>query len=440
MKAKALSVRECTWMSEECHLLDELHADSRSDSMCLPNIFRTRKVRPLAKAPTGPSYQVFHTARELLLKVLDREAVQLLVWRAAAAAAHSSQAKEQSADLSQSEYAEALTWFSVVLQKGLTAMGGNQPPGFKLGLSLDGWQAVLKRNSFQSCLCSLSRLDSSDQLEVLGSFCRHLTARFQDLYTPGRHLAIKKYRLSCQQETCSLSLALLCDLASGFICNMYLYCPERLRRRSRRPVVGQVVEQLLRPFCRNRHLVQLDRSAWAQGRLADVLSCLGLNIDLVPCTEIPIMDQLQQQQQRGDCEEELLLPLQGWMGPALFLPADLKGSAADVFLPGLWVALHITYINTFTLHSLQRPGSGRRSRLPEFTRALASRLAAESSVAAPPQVHLNSASYTQMDWSSSCKQRSVSLCCQFQIRIHQSVVQGVPQPLPVCLTGMTTWL
>lgn len=355
MKAKALSVSECAWMSEECHLLDELSDDSRSDSTCLPNIFRTRKVRPLSKAATGPSYQVYHTARELLLKVLDREAVQLLVRRAAAG--HSGQAREQSSDLSQSEYAEALTWFSVVLQKGLTVVGGEKPPDSKPGLSLDGWQAVLKRNSFQTCFCSLSRLDSSDQQEVLWAFCRHLTSRFQDLYSPSRHLTIKKYRLSCQQETCSLHLALLCDLASGFICNMYLYGPESLRRRSRRPVVGQVVEQLLRPFCRNRHLVQLDRSAWAQGRLADVLSCLGLNIDLVPCTETATMDQ-QPQQQRGGSEEELVLPLQGWTGPALFPTADLNRS--DVFLPGLWVALHITYINTFTLHSLQSPGSGRR--------------------------------------------------------------------------------
>lgn len=405
MKAKALSVRECPWMSEECHLLDELRADSRSDSMCLPNIFKTRKVRPLAKAPTGPSYQVYHTARELLLKVLDREAVHLLVRRAAAA--HSGQAKEQSVDLGQSEYTEALTWFSVVLQKGVSAVGSVQPPGFKLGLSMDGWQAVLKRNSFQSCVCSLSRLDGSDQLEALWAFCRYLTARFQDLYTPGRRLAIKKYRLSCQQENCSLHLALLCDLASGFICNMYLYCPERLRRSSRRPVVGQVVEQLLRPFSRNRHLVQLDRSAWAQGRLADVLSCLGLNVDLVPCTETPITGQ---QQQHESHEEQLVLPLQGWTGPALFPPADVKGSAANMFLPGMWVALHITYINTFTLHSLQSPGSGRRPRLTEFTRALASRLAAESSVAAPPQVHLSSASYTETDWSRASKQRSV--CCR----------------------------
>lgn len=78
-------MRECAWMSEECHLLDEQRSDSRSDSVCLPNIFRTKKVRPLAKAPPGPSYQVYHTARELLLQVLDREAVRLLVRRAAAA-------------------------------------------------------------------------------------------------------------------------------------------------------------------------------------------------------------------------------------------------------------------------------------------------------------------------------------------------------------------
>lgn len=88
-------------------------------------------MRPLLKAPTGPSDQVHHTARELLLKVLDREAVQLLIQTAAAA--HSGQAREQSADLSQAGYAEALMWFSVVLQKGLTALGSEKPARLQAG-------------------------------------------------------------------------------------------------------------------------------------------------------------------------------------------------------------------------------------------------------------------------------------------------------------------
>ncbi|KAF3832863.1 hypothetical protein F7725_026528 [Dissostichus mawsoni] len=253
MKAKALSVRECTWMSEECHLVEELHGGTKRDSLCLPNIFRSRKVKPLTKIQTGPTYQVYHTARELLLEVLDRGAVRELIRRAAGvkAGAHRpsySQSREQGADLTEEEYTEALTWFSIVLQGGLS-VGQNCSFDSELMLKLDGWQGVLKRNSFQTNLLSLTRLEDRDKLEALSAFCSHLTRRYQALYTPGRNLAVKKYTLSYDQGPCSLHLALLCDTSSGFICNMYLYSAEQLQRQSRKPVVEQVVGHLLRPFC-----------------------------------------------------------------------------------------------------------------------------------------------------------------------------------------------
>lgn len=413
MKAKALSVRKCIWMSEECHLLEELHGDSQSDSVCLPNIFRTKKVRPLAKIQTGPSYQVYYTARELLLKVLDTGAIRVLMRRAAGVKAGANrpsygQSKEQGADLPEGEYAEALTWFSVVLQNGLSA-GENREFGSELTLKMDGWQAFLKRNSFQTSLRSLSRLDDGDKLEALSAFCSHITTRYQDLYTPGHNLAVKKYQLSYQQETCSLHLALLCDMSSGFICNMYLYCPERLQKQSKKPVVGQVVEHLLRPFCGNRHLVQLDRSAWMEGRLTDIFSGSGVNIDLVPSVETPIVDTAIEPHRQQVCVSQHVAHLQGWTGPALFPLTDLKGSVADVFLPGLWVALHVICINTFTLHTLQKLGSGRQVRLTEFTRSLASQLAVESSVAVPALPRLNSTSYLETNRSNISKQRFVCL-------------------------------
>lgn len=70
-------------MSEECHLMDELHRDTQRDNLCLPNIFRFKKVKPIAKVQTCPTVQVYYTAKELLVKVLDREAVQELISRAA---------------------------------------------------------------------------------------------------------------------------------------------------------------------------------------------------------------------------------------------------------------------------------------------------------------------------------------------------------------------
>ncbi|XP_044054312.1 uncharacterized protein LOC122877144 isoform X2 [Siniperca chuatsi] len=425
MKAKALSVRECTWMSEECHLVDELHGDSKRDGLCLPNIFRSKKVKPLTTIQTGPTYQVYYTARELLLEVLDRGAVRELIRRAASVKAGAnrpsySQSREQSADLSEGEYAEALTWFSIVLQSGLS-VGENCSFGSELTLKLDGWQGVLKRNSFQTNLLSLTRLEDGDKLEALSAFCSHVTRRYQALYTPGHNLAVKKYQLSYGQGLCSLHLALLCDMSSGLICNIYLYCPEQLLRQSGKPVVEQVVGQLLRPFCSHRYTVQLDSSAWMEGRLTDIFSGLGVDLHFVPTVKRPVLDptsppsppvmphQLQRTSEDSLCQ--LAAHLQGWTGPALFPLSDLKGSVADVFLPGLWATLHIICINTFMLHTLQSQGSGRQVHLTEFTRTLASKLAVDSSITVPVLQQLNSSSYQEKSLTNLSKQRTNTMNC-----------------------------
>lgn len=438
MKVKALSVRECTWMSEECHLVDELHGDSQKDGLCLPNIFRSKKVRPLTRIETGPTYQVYYTARELLLEVLDRGAVRELIRRAAGVKAGANrpsygQSREQSADLSEGEYAEALTWFSIVLQSGLS-VGENCSFGCELTLKLDGWQGVLKRNSFQTNLLSLTRLEDGDKLEALSAFCSHLTRRYQALYTPGHNLAVKKYRLSYEQGPCSLHLALLCDMSSGFICNMHLYCPEQLQRRSRRPVVEQVIGHLLRPFCSHRHLVQLDSSAQMEGRLTDIFVGLGVDFNFVPTVKRtdtdptspsspPVMPHQQQTSEESLSQD--LAHLQGWTGPALFPQSDVKGSEVDVFLPGLWATLHIICINTFTLHTLQSQGSGRQVHLTEFTRTLASQLTADSSVTVPVLPRLNSTSYQETSLTNIYRQRLVLpfvLVFQFKLIIAFTIL------------------
>ncbi|KAI3377471.1 hypothetical protein L3Q82_008649, partial [Scortum barcoo] len=439
MKAKALSVRECTWMSEECHLLDEKHGVSQKDGLCLPNIFRSKKVRPLTRIETGPTYQVYYTARELLLEVLDRGAIRELIRRVTGAKAGANrpsygQSKEQSADLSEGEYAEALTWFSIVLQSGLS-VGENCSFGAELTLKLDGWQGVLKRNSFQSNLLSLTRLEDGDKLEALSAFCGHLTRRYQALYTPGHNLAVKKYRLSYEQGPCSLHLALLCDLSSGFICNMHLYCPEHLQRRSRRPVVEQVVGQLLRPFCGHRYQVQLDSSAWMEGRLTDIFSGLGVSFNFAPTVERPVTDPTSpshspavphQRQTPEESPSHLVAHLQGWTGPALFPQSDVKGSEADMFLPGLWATLHILCINTFILHTLQNQGSGKQAHLTEFTRTLASQLAVDSSVTVPVLPQLNSTSYQETSLTIISKQRTNSISCS---RLTENEKHGCSSPV-----------
>lgn len=177
----------------------------------------------------------------------------------------------------------------------------------------------------------------------------------------------------------------------------------------------QVVRYLLGPFYRQRPLVQLDSSAWMEGRLSDVCSGLGVSIDFVPLlndpTSSPVGPHLQQTSEGSPSH------LQGWTGPALFPVSDLKGSEVDLFLPGLWATLHIICINTFVLHTLQIQGSDRQVHLTEFTRALASQLAVDSSITVPVLPPLDSTSYQE---TRSSKRRLVLqfvLVFQFELNI-----------------------
>lgn len=393
MKAKALSVRECPWLPEECHLLEEPQGDSQRDNLCLPNIFRSKKVRPLTRAQSGPSYQLYYTARELLLQVLDRGTVGEL--------------SRRSSELSEAEYQEALTWFSVVLQGGLSA-GPGCSPGLEDGPKLDGWQGVLKTSSFQTRLLTMSRLEDGDKLDVLSSFCSQVSRRYQALHPPGSHsLAVKRYQLLCQQQPCSLHLALLCHTSSGFVHNMLLFCPERLLRGQRtKTVVEQVVEHLLRPLCGQRHSLQLDCSAATKGRLRHIFSSSGVEIHFSspvtsPSTAAP-------QESSEEARREPPAHLQGWTGPALLALSDLRASAAeDVFFPGLWATLHIIYINTFVLHTLQSEAPGRRPQLTEFTRSLASQLVPDSGLSVPRLPRLTSSSHQESCVTQISKHRSV---------------------------------
>ncbi|XP_061596346.1 uncharacterized protein LOC133459941 [Cololabis saira] len=433
MKARSLAVRECMWTSEECHLVDEQHGDTERESLCLPNIFKSKKVKPLAKAHTSPTYQVYHTARELLLEALDREAVRELIRRSPGVTAGDrrpshSQIREQSADLSEQEYTEALMWFSIVLQSGLS-VGENCKPGHEL--KLDRWQGVLKRNSIQTKLLSLTGLEDEDKLQTLSGVCSHICRRYQSLHAAGPNLVVKKYRLSYQQSPCSLHLALLCDARSGFICNMYLYCKEQVQKQSRRPVVEQVVKHLLRPFCSQSPQVHVDSSAWMDGRLNNILSALGVDSHFVLAVKketlgprsfsSPPLTPQRHRSTSKDSKCKLLSHLQGWTGPALFPLSDLTGSAADVLMPGLWVVLHIICINTYVLHTLQSRGLGRHIQLTEFTRALASQLGADNSVIVPVMPRLNSWSYQDSGLTNLSKQR----CAQVMESEKQSCSAGV---------------
>ncbi|KAF6732711.1 putative ubiquitin carboxyl-terminal hydrolase 50 [Oryzias melastigma] len=348
MKASSLTVKECTWTTEECHLVEELGAAVETDTFCLPNIFRSRKVKPRRKTPVTPTYQVYYTARELFLEVLDREAIWELIRRAPGVKAGDqrlSHSREQSSVLSE-EYAEALMWFSIVLQSGL----------------------------------------------CVGENCKVL-------HSPGPNLTVTKYRLYHQQGQCSLQLALLSDTSSGFVCNMFLYCQQQLQKQSRKPVVEQVVRHLLGPFSSQKRVVQIDSSAWTEGRLQSFLSGVDMNVHFVPVTQNEVRNptsSLPISPQRLSSEDTFSAHLQGWTGPSLVPHSDLTGSSVDIFLPGLWVALHTVCINTYVLHSLQRLQlSGKQIHLTEFSRALASQLTADHCISVPVLPLLNSCSYQE---------------------------------------------
>ncbi|KAJ0001615.1 hypothetical protein NQD34_001411 [Periophthalmus magnuspinnatus] len=405
MKPKALSIKECSWTSEECRFSDD--GSAQSNRLCLPNIFRPKRIKPLSKTHNGPTYQVYYTARELFMNVLDRSAIRELTRRASSAKSGSNrssynQTKDQNADLStEGVYADALTWFSVVLKSGIFV-----DETCDSDLSLDGWQGVLKRNSFQTHLMSLTRLEDVTKLEILSAFCSHISRRYQTLYTPGHSLTVKKYQLSYQQDPSSLHLALLCDVSTGFICNMFLYCPEQMQKQSRKPVIQQVISNLLRPFCCNGHVVKINSSAWMDSKLTGVFSNFGLNIDFISTAKMSVDSHLTTpRKQQANQDSKMAAHLQGWTGPALFRPSDLKGSEVDVFLPGLWGAVHVVCINTFVLHTLQNPGSGKRVELSHFTKALGCQLVVDPSVSVPVLPRLHS-SYQDGPFTKATNQRS----------------------------------
>lgn len=400
MKASSLTVKECTWTTEECHLVEELGAAVETDTFCLPNIFRSRKVKPRRKTPVTPTYQVYYTARELFLEVLDREAIWELIRRAPGVKAGDqrlSHSREQSSVLSE-EYAEALMWFSIVLQSGL-CVGENCRFSPEPTQKLDKLQGLLKRNSIQSKILSLTELEDGDKLEALSAFCSHIFKRYQVLHSPGPNLTVTKYRLYHQQGQCSLQLALLSDTSSGFVCNMFLYCQQQLQKQSRKPVVEQVVRHLLGPFSSQKRVVQIDSSAWTEGRLQSFLSGVDMNVHFVPVTQNEVRNptsSLPISPQRLSSEDTFSAHLQGWTGPSLVPHSDLTGSSVDIFLPGLWVALHTVCINTYVLHSLQRLQlSGKQIQLTEFSRALASQLTADHCISVPVLPRLNSCSYQE---------------------------------------------
>ncbi|XP_037603395.1 putative ubiquitin carboxyl-terminal hydrolase 50 [Sebastes umbrosus] len=153
-----------------------------------------------------------------------------------------------------------------------------------------------------------------------------------------------------------------------------------------------------------------------EGRLTDIFSGLGVDIHFVPpvkgSSSSPPLVPHQLQRTHEVSLPQLVAHLQGWTGPALFPLTDLKGSVVDVFLPGLWVTLHIICINTFVLHTLQsQGGSGRQVHLAEFTRTLSSKLAADSSITVPVLPRLNSSSYQETSLTNLSKQRENAISC-----------------------------
>lgn len=406
MRARVLTVKESSWTPEDFHVVEQVRGDPQKENLCLPNIFRSKKVKSLTKVQTIPPYQVYHTARELLLEVLDKEAVLELI-RRSPGPRRPSLSRDRSSHLSDEDYSEALTWFSVVLQSGLS-LGEDCSSGSEQTQNLDGWQGVLRRNSIQTRLLSLTRLEDEDKLEALSAFCSHLCQRYQTLHRPGQDLAVKKYTLAHQDGLCSVQLVLLCDPSSGFIFNMFLYRPEQLQKQRIRPVVEQMVKHLVGPFCSQNLVVQLDGSTC---RVQTALSGPGLNIHFDPAVKGeaagPSSSPATQNQDHPTPEDsELRAHLQGWTGPALVLLSGLKGPGSDVFLPGLWAALHMVCINTYVLHSLQSRGSGRRVQLAEFTRTLVSQLSVDhGGTGVPVLARLNSCSHQETSLPNLFKPR-----------------------------------
>ncbi|XP_051776389.1 uncharacterized protein LOC114667980 [Erpetoichthys calabaricus] len=371
MESLFVTLAEVQWTPEECGPVP-VHTE---DTFCCQGFLRSRKVcsasavREDFHIHLGPQCsRTSSSAKAIFLELLDTETVNTFCKQLNAQGCKRWQNKRVTGQ-------DFLALTAVALQGG-----------FHKGLRINGLtDSVNKMEKLRQSLPQVQGLplllDDLKDEEVFWVAVQNLleTTRknFQKACTPGQNLSIKKFELRSKgQHTMSeLRVAVLFEMAHGFVCNFFFYSASCLPRGTDSPPVLHILYELLQPYYSKAYHVQLDHSAYSDGRLADSFARLGIKLNFT--SFCPRLEKTPEEVNSSftDSQTALWYPfLEGWVWPALVPPSP--ETHLDPFLM-LWLGVHLVCVDAFVLGSVTQHGTIGEMSLCDFSHSLSAQLANE---------------------------------------------------------------
>ncbi|XP_041916830.1 uncharacterized protein LOC121681260 [Alosa sapidissima] len=399
LKARVMRVREIAWAQEECPFFEPVDIASEGNGLCAPGLFKSRKVRPVARIKKSSMSLTQSSPKEFFLTLLERTAIEELCYKVNRTLDEDLTIYCQNTErLAEVHYFDFVMWIAIGLRIGLHTEACLGRP-VRITPSIENWLEKLS-GSFQNTLLCLCRRGEEEHWEILHTLREHVSRRFQETYTPGQQLLVKKFSLLVDGQVCPLNVAVLFELSTGYMCNFYLYSMPLLQRGSQASVLEQVLHHLLKPYVNKGYHVQLDSSAFMKGKLTQIFSGLGINLKVVnfglnePVSENecpPLVEQY---------SNLLQSHLQGWVGPAVLS----NSGVTDMLFQGFWLTVHLTAINSFVMHSMPVMKTEGCMNLSEFVKVVASQLPMEYFLATPG----TSEARNSTDWCCNSNARTWS--------------------------------
>lgn len=399
LKARVMSVCDIAWALEECPFFESVDIASEGNGLCAPGLFKSRKVRPVARIKKSSLSLTQGSPKEFFLALLERTAIEDLCYKVNRTLDEDLTIYCQNTErLTEVHYFDFVMWIAIALRIGLHTELCSGRPG-RITPSIENWLEKLS-GSFQNTLLCLCRRGKEEHWEILHTLKEHVSRRFQETYTPGQQLLVKKFSLSVDGQVCPLNVAVLFEVNSGYVCNFYMYSMPQLQKANQGSVLEQVLHHLLKPYINKGYHVQLDSSALMEGNLTQIFSALGITLKFENFG-------LNEQKSENECpllvEQSynlLVSHLQGWTGPAVLSNAGVT----DILFQGFWLTVHLIAINSFVMHSMPVMKTEGRMNLSEFVKVVASQLPMEYFLAAPS----TSEARNSTDWSFNSNARFVA--------------------------------
>lgn len=423
MKASVLRVREIAWALEECPFFEPVDIASEGNGLCAPGLFKSRKMRPVAKIKKSAMSLNQNSAKEFFLAFLERTAIEELCDKVNGALYEDLTIYCEKTDrLAEVHYFDFVMWIAIALRIGFHTEACRGRP-IRVTPSIENWLEKLS-GSFQNTLLCLCRRGEDERWEILHTLEEHVSRRFQQVYTPGQQLLVKKFSLSVDGQVCPLNVAVLFELSSGYVCNFYLYSMPLLQKGSQASVLEQVLHHLLKPYVNKGYHVQLDSSAFMEGKLTEIFSGLGIHLKFVTFRMNVLASENECPPLGEQSSNQLLTHLRGWIGPAVLSNSGVR----DILFQGFWLMVHLITINSFVVHAMPVMKTEGRMNLSEFVKVVASQLPMEYFLASPETSEARNSS----EWTFKSNARFVmniadvwcnatnSLWCQLRVGVLYS--------------------